>query len=145
MSAVRESPLPHMTGGGYVEKLILLEARRIVANTSTPTQAYWPLKPATHSTWPSTPAMVPLILYLSYLTLYDVGLQAGGPRRHWTIAACKITSLPAANGGKTRSLKNSLNGFGRFGNVPANEISRLARCRSELARIRLVLLYQRRM
>eukprot|EP00965_Chrysotila_dentata_P072222 2386643-Pleurochrysis_carterae.AAC.1 len=52
------------------------------------------------SSWPSTPAMIPLILYYVYLTLYNTDLQAGEPQQqNWTIAALKVTSLPAADGG----------------------------------------------
>eukprot|EP00965_Chrysotila_dentata_P245035 6206318-Pleurochrysis_carterae.AAC.4 len=62
-------------------------------------------------------------------------VMAEEPNQHWTIASRKVTSLPAANDGEKKSLRISLITFGRFQNVTANEISSLARCRSELARI----------
>eukprot|EP00965_Chrysotila_dentata_P235497 6200787-Pleurochrysis_carterae.AAC.2 len=71
---------------------------------STPSQDYLAIK-ACHGLHMAI--YIPLILYFVHL-LYDADSPAGGPRQHWTIAACKVTRLPATDGGGENMFINSL-------------------------------------
>eukprot|EP00965_Chrysotila_dentata_P003055 99404-Pleurochrysis_carterae.AAC.3 len=62
--------------------------------------------------------------------------MAGGRRTTATLDHRSVQGYEPSRCGGKESLKNSLINFGRFRNFPANEMSSLARCRSELTCIR---------